>query len=455
MDGNGGYDVRSYHLELKYDPATDLLEGRAKIRAKATQNLSSLNLDLVGLTVHSVTVNKREPASFGRDGGELTITPEGGLRQNRTFTVVVDYSGVPNHSRVAGFIHTDDGALVAGEPHSAASWFPVNDHPTDKASYTSRSPFPRDSRRWRTAPSSASGRRRVDDLELEGEGAMASYLTTATIGEFDLRAYREKDIRFWDAVDPDLSVPLGSLIDAAFALQPEIVEFHEDHLGKYPFLAGGGIVDDFEGLGFALENQTRPIYAMEFFDDPQDAERRLRSRDRTPVVRRQPCAARWKHIWLNEGFATYMTWLWREEKHGYPAQESFDLYYFGIPLEDEGGWKGFWQGIVGDPGPDEIFGLPVYIRGAMTLHQLRLAVGDPAFFATLKRWTQERKGDNVTTDEFIALAEKVSGAELDDLFETWLFTPGRPELPESLGVARASASGAASAMLLRPHGMRR
>src|SRR5262245_57707107 len=76
LDGNGGYDVRSYGLELKYDPATDLLEGRAKIRVKAMQNLSSFNLDLIGLTVHSVAVDGL-PAAFTRDGGELTITPVG------------------------------------------------------------------------------------------------------------------------------------------------------------------------------------------------------------------------------------------------------------------------------------------------------------------------------------------------------------------------------------------
>jgi aminopeptidase N len=81
-------------------------------------------------------------------------------------------------------------------------------------------------------------------------------------------------------------------------------------------------------------------------------------------------------------------------------------------------------------------------------------VGDRVFFKILKRWAQKREGDNVTTDEFIALAEKASGEELDELFETWLFTPGRPELSEPLGAeaARTSAAAAAGAIRLRPHG---
>jgi len=457
LDGNGGYDVRSYGLEVKYDPATDVLEGRAKIRARTTQNLSSFNLDLDGLTVHSVSVNGG-PASFARDGGELTITPAGGLGEGRAFTVLVEYSGVPVFLEDTGFNHTDDGALVVGEPHSASTWFPVNDHPTDKASVTFEITVPEGL--TAVANGVLQRQRTVDGWTTwywKAKEPMASYLATAAIGEFDLRAYREKSIRYWDAIDPDISAePFAPTVEASFALQPEIVDFHESHFAKYPFRSGGGILDDFANLGFALETQTRPVYAREFFEgDPLDGELVFVHEIAHQWFGNSLTVAGWKHIWLNEGFATYMTWLWQEEKHAYPAQESFDLYYYGIPLEDQGGWKDFWLGTPGDPGVDELFGLPVYIRGAMTLHQLRLAVGDPAFFAILKRWTQERKGDNVTTDEFIALAEKISGVELDDLFETWLFTPGRPELPAPPFVAARSASDAAAAAPLPwPAGLR-
>lgn len=440
LDGNGGYDVHHYDLAVKYDPATDLLEGKAKIRAKATQNLSSFNLDLVGLVVHSVAVDGR-PTPFGRNGNELTITPDGGLRQSRIFTVVVEYSGIPESLEGAGFLHTDDGVLIAGEPHVAASWFPVNDHPTDKASYGFAITVPEG------LEAVANGillRQQTADgwttWTWEAREPMASYLATANIGEFDLRAYREKGVRFWDAVDPDLSAPFGSLIDEAFARQPEIIAFFADKLGNYPFRAGGAIVDDLVGLGFALENQTRPIYAVEWFSEyPEDVERIFVHEIAHQWFGDSLTVARWQDIWLNEGFASYAEWLWAEAKHGVPAQANFDSHYFGRSENNP-----FWQVIVGDPGPDRIFDSAVYDRGAMTLHQLRLAVGDAAFFRILKRWTQQRKGDNVTTDEFIALAERTSGQELDDLFTTWLFTPGRPELPQPLGVAAARASSSSA-----------
>ena len=75
----------------------------------------------------------------------------------------------------------------------------------------------------------------------------------------------------------------------------------------------------------------------------------------------------------------------------------------------------------------------------MTLHQLRLAVGDDNFFEIMRRWASSQAGGNVTTDEFIALAESISGQQLDELFQTWLFTPGKPVLADAAATATATA----------------
>ena len=74
----------------------------------------------------------------------------------------------------------------------------------------------------------------------------------------------------------------------------------------------------------------------------------------------------------------------------------------------------------------DLFDIAVYDRGAMTLQALRTEVGDEAFFAIVREWVASQAGGTVTTEEFVALAEKVSGQQLDELFERWLFTPGNP-----------------------------
>src|SRR5215218_2388972 len=148
-EGNGGYDVRNHDLTLGYDPATDHLDGLVLITARATQTLGSFHLDLQGLDVHSVRVNDVE-AQFTRDGQELIVTPHNRLHEHSTFTVAVDYGGSPAtivgspivFGSPYGFLHTDDGNFIGAEPNAASTWFPGNDHPSDKASYVFRVTVP-------------------------------------------------------------------------------------------------------------------------------------------------------------------------------------------------------------------------------------------------------------------------------------------------------------------------
>ncbi|MEJ7583911.1 MAG: M1 family metallopeptidase [Acidimicrobiales bacterium] len=439
LDGNGGYDVGRYHLDVAYDPSSDRLTGSATITARATKNLSRFNLDLDGLAVHVITVDGK-PAQWTRAGGELTVTPKRGLHDGHRFRTVVRYSGVPQLSSdqfgPSGFIHTDDGAVVIGQPHVADTWFPVNDHPRDKAAYTFRITVPKGLEAIANGvlESRRTERGRTTWTWTATE-PMASYLATATIGQFDVRSYRTAGIEYWDAYDPDLfteevtpQTTVGQIAEASLARQPEIIDFLEDRFGPYPFSAGGGIVDDVGTLFFALENQTRPIYSKYFFFDPLEGDSVVVHELAHQWFGDSLAVRSWRHIWLNEGFATYAEWMWSEAEGLATAQERFDAAYDEAPATDP-----FWALTIGDPGPDALFDSAVYDRGAMTLHQLRLTVGDVDFHRILRRWAQTRAGGVVTTKAFVELAEQVSGQDLGALFDTWLFTPGRPVLASAQG----------------------
>jgi aminopeptidase N len=87
----------------------------------------------------------------------------------------------------------------------------------------------------------------------------------------------------------------------------------------------------------------------------------------------------------------------------------------------------FWTPPPGNPGDAaSLFDGTIYTRGAMTLQALRQKIGDGPFFTILRRWYAENKYGNVTTAEFIALSENVSGQQLDQFFEVWLYTPEKP-----------------------------
>ena len=167
---------------------------------------------------------------------------------------------------------------------------------------------------------------------------------------------------------------------AAFARQPEIIDFLAGYFGEYPFSAAGGIVDDLQGLGFALENQTRPIYAIGWFSDAITAEGVVVHELAHQWYGDNLRLGLWQDIWLNEGFATYAEWLWSEREGLGTAQEIFDFYMAVIPADDP-----FWTVVIGDPGPELLFDIAVYYRGAMTLHALRLEIGDENFFASSAR----------------------------------------------------------------------
>ena len=115
LDGNGGYDVQHYGLNLTYDPATDRLVGAATVEATATKNLSRFNLDFDGLTIRSIRVEGPR-ATWDRDRGELMVTPRDGLRKDQPFVTVVRYGGIPRTITdplgVSGPLRTDDGVFV-------------------------------------------------------------------------------------------------------------------------------------------------------------------------------------------------------------------------------------------------------------------------------------------------------------------------------------------------------
>jgi aminopeptidase N len=456
--GNGGYDVRHYLLNIRYNPATDRLVGVATITARATQNLCRFNLDFQGMTVRSVKVDGRRARWSRSADHELTVVPQRHLKKGHRFTTVVRYDGVPRtqidlsipeEPLPYGWIHTDDGADVVSEPEGSANWFPLNDHPTDKATFTFVVTVP--------AGLEAISNGRLVAHRTHGRWTtwvwnspelMAPYLATATSGQFNLRTYRTADgLRMYDAVDPDLydlpvdpqdpaSPTYGEIADGSLARQGEIIEFLESQFGDYPFSTGGGIVDDADNLFFALETQTRPVYPKDFFTDPISGDFVVVHEIAHQWYGDDVALAAWMHMWLNEGFATYAEWLWSGREGLGTPQEIFEFFYNDIPADDP-----FWDVVIGDPGIPNLFNGAVYVRGAMTLQVLRNQVGDRDFFRILRAWAKRKSGGNGTTAQFVALAERISGQQLDELFDAWLFTPGKP----TFGVATAATATGATA----------
>ncbi|MFD3497455.1 M1 family metallopeptidase [Streptomyces sp. NPDC058678] len=420
LAGNGGYDVGHYDLTLRYDPGSGHLAGKAVLTARATQRLTRFDLDLNGLRVTGLTVDHAK-AEHTRDGQELVVTPRHTLRKGQKFRIAVTYEGKPRpvtdpDGSLDGWIPTDDGAFVAGEPQGAMTWFPANSHPTDKASYDFTITVPK----GRTAVANGVflGERTAhgqSTFRWRQQEPMAAYLATATVGKFQVRQYTTRDgIQVYDAVDPREAEAATPVLKQL----PSVLEWESKLFGPYPFRAAGSIVDRAPNVGYALETQTRPVY------DAAPGLSTLVHESAHQWFGDSVTLTSWKEIWLNEGFATYTEWLYSEQHDGTTAQQTFDALY-DRPADD-----GLWAFPPGDPGSGaNIFGTPVYARGAMTLHVLRKAVGDRVFFRILRAWAAEHRDGHGTTPQFVRLAERESGKDLGDLFRTWLYTEGKPGKP--------------------------
>ena len=429
--GNGGYDAQHYTLNLDVDMNTNVIAGTMTMTAVATQDLSGFNLDFRGFDIESIHVNDAD-AGFFRDGYELRITLPEPVLLGESFEVSVTYRGVPGEGTQGldlfsqGWTHYDNGVYVASEPEGAAAWFPVNDHPQDKATYRFEITVPK--------PYVVAANGRLKSVEEQGdqttyiwetEHEMASYLATVNIAEFvevteegpnsiPIRNYFPK--RF--AAD---AIPV-------FAKTADMMAFFSDTFGPYPFEAYGVVVAD-DTLFFALETQTLSLFGAQVVPGAKLNSAPTAESSENVVAHELAhqwfgnsiTPKTWGDIWLNEGFATYANALWVEHHNGQAAFEGMMAFFYGaIKARNYA---------PGNPPADNLFNSGVYQQGAWTLHALRLEVGDDIFFEILRVYVERFQYSNASTADFIALAEEISGQDLTDLFDTWLFAGGVPPVP--------------------------
>jgi aminopeptidase N len=417
--GNGGYHVESYELDLDYRVSSNRLTGKATITAVATQALSRISFDLSGLRVAKVTVNGRRPQRYVHRGGKLHISAN--IMDGAEFTVDIQYGGSPKPEDSPwgelGWEELTEGVIVASQPSGAATWFPCNDHPGDKAHYritiTTDSPY----------HVVANGRlvsRRVKASRttwvFDQAAPMATYLATVQIGRYDAVELAASP------VTTRAVLPASQLREfrVDFGRQQDMMKLFCRLFGPYPFGAYTVVVTD-DPLEIPLEAQGISVFGSNHVDGRRGSERLVAHELAHQWFGNSLTPSSWQHIWLNEGFACYAEWLWSEASGGLTAAQQVQKAQSRL--------KSLPQDLLlSDPGPELKFDDRLYKRGAITLHVLRQHLGDDAFFELLRTWTKTYRHGSVTTDDFIALAVSLSPDEgaVRHLFALWLDSTDLP-----------------------------
>ena len=444
--GNAGYDVQHVDVAIRFDTSSGRLEGQSVMEILALEDLDSWSVDLDVLFPSAVLVDG-EPAEWSHENGELRIDPAKVVAAGETVALSITYGGLtePYDSPAATFMmgiqRSVDGFFALSEPDGTSSWMPVNDHPSDKATYSLAVSVP--------GPLVVAASGTLVDVEQADDGfikymfevadPIAPYLLALGIGDFKLveeegpdgvviRNYFDVDIR-----DSTLTI---------FDKQAEMIAFLADRFGPYPFDTYGALVLDTTEVGVALETQTLSTFGAQVLSLGEDV-----------VIHElahqwfgdSVSLERWDDIWLNEGFATYAQWLWVEETQrpefrDVRIAQAYELmsgrqFLNGTGSESVAAAQAYRQfPPPGEPRADDIFNASVYLRGGLTLHALRLEVGDETFFDIARTFQTRFAYANATTADFIATVNEVAGEDLTGFVEAWLYDEAMPPLP-SLGLA--------------------
>ena len=423
--GDPGFDALHYDLDLSWAPKSRTLTGVATIQLRSVTDQDQLTLDLgKALTPTAVTLDGT-PVTYTHPGQHLVVDPVLPLPADSRHELVVDYAGTPEPfettfhrsdiSELGWHTRKDGSTWTMQEPFGAFTWYPVNDHPSDKAFYSATV----------SAPARMVGvfnGELVEDTETDGRrvtswelaSPAASYLVTLAIGDFvhyDDQSTSGVPISYW--------LPRGhtdKVLRVARFL-PDAMQWLEKRLGPYPF-DRAGILGTRGGSG--METQT--LISLN-----QDI---LQYGARSVILHELAhhwygdtvTPDNWKDLWLNEGWAMYAEIRWTVD-HG-----DFTMGEWRRYLADADGDLRRQDGPPGEYHPRDFATGSVYYSAALMVDQLRKKLGTDAFADLWRAWPQQHRDSNADRDDYIAWASKRSGVDLRPFITKWLTSETTPHL---------------------------
>lgn len=419
--GHPGVDALHYDLDLTWKPGRRLLQGRAAVTFRATTTAPRFRLDLAKpLRVKRARLDG-ERVRTTRRGNRLVVHAP--VTADQRLTLTVAYAGrarpVPAPTTrgdfsTTGFTVTSSGAVwTMQEPYGAFTWYPVNDHPSDKALYDVTVHAPA---RWtgisngRLVSRKDGARRTMTRWQLDEPAT--SYLMTLAIGDYGWTSGRSKAglrIDYW--VPRGMPAARRKVRAAAKAL-----DWAEARLGPYPFSSLGLVVTESQS---AMETQTMiTLGNNDYVLSPAVILHEIVHQWYGDQVSPED----WRDVWLNEGMTMLMQWLYESDTGGVPIATTIrQARSIDQVLRDE-------HGPPGDYDKGEFGESNIYYSPGLMWNELRLELGDDEFFRIARSWLSVHDNTSVSRDDAVAHWEAETGRELSAFFDAWLMgrrTPAR------------------------------
>lgn len=421
--GDANVDVGRYNLDLDWNAQDKILTGTAEVRLTVFAAAPSVSLDLhKRMEVASVAVNG-VPAPFTHDGKDLVVgTP---VAPGTTYLLTVKYAGKPRTVKAPttrgdddglGWHTTDKGQVwTMQKPFGAYTWFPVNDHLSDKALFDVRLTVPE---KW----TGVSNGRLVDKTTSGGStrthftntSPMPPHLLTVAIGpykKYTQAGPHDLPLTYWlPKGRSDLLKPLEKT--------PEAISFLESRLGPYPFDRAGVVVTP--GLG-SVETQTlTTLSADNYKQGGEDVRLQVAHNLVHAWYGASVTPNDWRDNWMSESVATFL-----EAKFSTANKWRGWKYWKREFVRNDG----YYREIYGPPGAPRLkqFGQRnVTYGGALLMEKLRAKVGTDLFYAALAEWPQQNKDRNRGRQTYVDWLSQRTGQDLRPWFAAWLDSPTTP-----------------------------
>lgn len=423
-------DVLHYTFNVSLNDTTDIIEGHALVSFKVLKPTKSILLNLVSISENKkgmvvLSVLDGQPISYQHNNDILKISFNNTLEVGTEKEIEIFYKGVPKEGLLIGPNKFRRRSFFADHwPDRARNWLPCVDHLADKAMVDFVV----------TAP---------DHYQVIANGIQVE---ESTVGNhLKLTHYKETvplPTKVMVIGVADFAVQLAGMVDCIPVqswIYPEdrvngfedysdavkILPFYINNIGPYGYKKLANVQSKTTYGG--LENASAIFYYENSITGTHASEGLMAHEIAHQWFGNMATEKEWAHVWLSEGFATYMTNLYMESQYGRDTLVAM----LKKQREETISFSKKNQRPIVDSSTTNLMQLlnaNSYQKGGWILHMLRVQLGDSTFWKGIRTYYARFAGKNATTEDLQKAFEDVSGKPLGYYFKQWLYTPGQPKL---------------------------
>ena len=432
LQAQNSIDVLHYKFELNLNNNNDTIHGCAEIKLRFHQAVTSFSIDLTtqnsrgqGMKVDSVITGQHRSLNFISENDKVKITPDRLSKLNDSSLFIIYYHGVPKDGLIISKNRYGDRTFFADNwPNRAHNWIPCKDQPDDKATFEFIV----------TAPLQfqvVSNGKLVEEKLLANNNKLTHWVEDVSLPT-KVMVIGVAKFAIKEFIDSPPNVPISAWVfpqDSVrgfknYSPAPAIVKFYSDYIGPYPYnkLANVQSKTIFGGM----ENASAIFYDQESAEEHTSIEDLLAHEIAHQWFGDMATEKSFSHLWLSEGFATYMSDIYLESKYGTDTM-NYLLRHARRKVIDFS--KGSAGPVVDSISPlMRLLNANSYEKGAWVLHMLRKRMGDSTFRLFIRKYYDRFKGKNADTEDLRKVAEEVTGKNMEQFFKQWLYTAGIPKL---------------------------